>query len=573
MVKTTDKYRYTRRRARFVSAPTAMLLAMVVSGCAMTGARPAPDMSTLNQMQELLEKAERSHDVAILAPPAEAMRDLMPGLSVSEDVLAPVEERFNIVAREEPAREFFNNLVAGTDIGVVVSPQITGNISIAMPDVTIDDVMNAVSEMYGYRITRTDNVYRVQPTGVETRIFSIDYLNVQRAGSSNVQVTGGSSGSTGGTSSFGGGLTGGTLGGSLGGFGGVSSGIGGISSGIGGIGGVTGGRGGGQVSTQTRTDFWSDIRETVQYLAGGGANVVVQPQVGLVMVTAMPAALDRVQAYLDQAQEILSREVTIQVQFLEVILNKGYQSAIDFDTFGTSVTAEFSSGAETDIPGISNPISFTTNFTDFSSVFQILESRGTTHVLSSPSLKVLNNQKAVFQDGDEEFFQTSVGSNIITAGQTTTQASAASLRPFFSGISMDITPQISADGAITLHVRPTITTVTEQSKRIEEQQVPLARTAVRELDSVIRAEDGKIVVLGGLAYERTVDDAAGIPVAVDIPFIGGAFDQRRRTTVKSEFIILLRPIIANPQSEQNMLRERNERLRQINRELDPFAAQ
>jgi MSHA biogenesis protein MshL len=268
------------------------------------------------------------------------------------------------------------------------------------------------------------------------------------------------------------------------------------------------------------------------------------------------------------------------VQFLEVILNKGFQSAIDFDTFGpggeedgnNTVTANFGAGTEgVTFEGISNPLSIATNFTDFNSVFRILESRGTTQVLSSPSLKVLNNQKALFQDGDQEFFQTSSGSNVINTGTSVTESTSNNLQPFFSGISMDITPQISADGTITLHVHPVITTVSEQNKSVGGEQVPLARTNVRELDSIIRAQDGRIVILGGLAYERNIDTTAGIPGVNDLPLIGGAFDQRRQTTVKSEFIILLRPIIANPQSEQNLIRERSERVRAINNSINPFS--
>jgi len=135
---------------------------------------------------------------------------------------------------------------------------------------------------------------------------------------------------------------------------------------------------------------------------------------------------------------------------------------------------------------------------------------------------------------------------------------------------MDITPQISADGTITLHVHPTITTVTEQSKPIGGEQVPTPRIAVRELDSIIKAQDGRIVVLGGLAYERTIDDSAGIPGVRNVPYVGAAFDQRYRSTVKSEFIILLRPVIGSDQSEQQLLRDRDNRLREINRSLNPF---
>lgn len=602
-----------------------LLLALGLAACEATGARPVPNMQVLDNMQVILDEAEATNVAAqVVAPSAEQLQALVPGMSLSDELMTPVSERFNVVANRENASNFFNNLVAGTDYGVAVSPEVEGEISINLPNVTIDEVMTAMQDTYGYQIRRQGDIYQIRPPGLETRIFSIDYLNVSRSGNSSVSVTSGNSGGGGG---IGGGLQNGGIGG---GFGGVSGGFGGVGGGFGGggggfggatgglggasggLGGISGGQGGGgQVSTQTETDFWSDIKTTLEGMIGiatstdnsnnntagsgllaglgggttasasrsdNGRSVVVQPQVGLLMVTASPDELERVQAYIDQAQDILSREVTIQVQFLEVILNKGFQSAIDFDTFGpggeeggnNTVTAEFGADGGSLIDSISNPVSIATNFTDFSAVFRLLESRGTTQVLSSPSLKVMNNQKAVFQDGDQEYFQTGVGSNVTSTGSTVTESSQNDIQPFFSGISMDITPQISADGIITLHVHPTITTVSEQTKSIANQQVPLARTSTRELDSVIRAQDGRIIILGGLAYERSIDDVAGLPVASDIPLIGGAFDQRRRSTVKSEFIILLRPVIANTQSEQQLIRDRNDRLRSINQELNPF---
>ncbi len=569
-------------------ALSALVLWLPLNACLSSGTREV-NTELLDNMQYVLSDAAMAYEPpATVAPDALVLRELIPGLSLSDDLLAPVAERFNVVAEQQPARDFFNNLVAGTDYGVIVSPGVEGLISINLPNVTIDEVMNTVQRIYRLDIQRDGMIYHIGPRTMQTRVFTIDYLNVSRQGSSSASVNIQSSGGSGGGSS--GGASGGSSGGASGGSGG----------------GGGGGGGGGQVTTSTQTDFWADIQSTLESMVSGGASatassstangsgllaglgttptpqqtqqsrVIVQPQVGLVMVTAYPEQLAQVEEYLRQAQDILSREVTIQVQFLEVVLNKGFQSAIDFDTFGpdastaNTVTGSFGSD-NISIDGISNPLAIATNFTDFNAVFQILESRGTTQVLSSPSLKVLNNQKALFQDGDQEYFQTGVGSNVVSTGSSTTQSSANSLQPFFSGIAMDITPQISADGTITLHVHPTITTVSEQTKPIAGEQVPLARTAVRELDSIIRAQDGRIVVLGGLAYERNVDDTAGIPFANDLPVVGAAFDQQRRSTVKSEFIILLRPIIASPQSEQQLLRERNDRLRDINRSLNPFA--
>jgi MSHA biogenesis protein MshL len=602
---------------RILHSTSLTALSLLILSCSSVG--PGADMDTevLTNIQDLLLDADVAYDPPVMMEPMDTtLQALMPGLSLSDNVLAPVVERFNVMAENENARDFFNNLVAGTDYGVIVSTEVEGQISINLPNVTIEEVMNTVAEIYDYQITRRGNIYEVKPQGMVTRIFTIDYLNVSRDGSSSVSITSGGAGGAGGQQGGQGGAAGG-----IGGAGAVTSGAGGIAGGGGAAGGAGGGGaaggGGGQVSTQTQTDFWTDIKATLEGILGlsttssapagaqpgasgllaglgtagsrvqasaardeAGRTVVVQPQVGLIMVTATPSELEQVASYIETAQSILMREVTIQVQFLEVILNKGYQSAIDFDTFGpggqfegtNDITGQFGAGTEgVTFDGISNPLTIATNFTDFNAVFRLLESRGTTQVLSSPSLKVLNNQKALFQDGDQEYFQTSVGSNVVNTGTSVTETSANNLQQFFSGISMDITPQISSDGTITLHVHPVITTVSEQNKSVAGQQVPLARTSVRELDSIIKAQDGRIVILGGLAYERTVDSTAGTPGLNDLPGVGAAFNQRRQSTVKSEFIILLRPVIANTQSEQNLLRDTGERVRRISESLNPFS--
>lgn len=582
-------------------------LFMLLAACG-SNQQSAPQGTLISSIQDALDEAADSLIVVPEAPSQDIINEILPVLTINDELLTPVEERFNIVANRESAQTFFSNLVAGTQYGVAVSPDVEGEISLSLPDVTIEEVMVAAQDTYGYQVTRNGNIFRIQPAGLQTRIFSVDYLNITRMGNSSVQVTPASSGSQGGNNNNNYGSNG-NFNNSVGNNdnfnynnsnGANNNGYNNTNNTGAGAGG--GGGAGGQVSTQTESNFWEDFEEVIATMigapvqrnddspqdAGGlqsglgagssgggtaeGRSVVVQPQVGLVMVTALPAELDRVADYIARAQNILSREVTIQVQFLEVILNKGFQSAIDFDTFGiggaemtnNTVTGQFGSTGGSNIQGISGPLSIATNFTDFNAVFQILESRGTTQVLSSPSLKVMNNQKAVFQDGDEEYFQTGMNATTIAGGNNTTTSNSAALQPFFSGISMDITPQISAEGRITLHIHPTISTVVEQSKSISGEQIPLARTSVRELDSVIRGEDGKIVVLGGLAYERSVEDVAGIPMVNDLPVVGVAFDQRRRQTVKSEFIILLRPVIASPETEERFIRDSNDRFRALN---------
>ncbi len=617
-------------------------LLLLLLGCA-TQPASVPDTSILSEIQQTIDEAANPAIAGtdpLSADENSILSELIPSLSLDEELLAPVEERISVTSPNLPADVFFSSLVADTDYGVVISEDVDVNINLSLPNVTLEEAMDTVAEIYNLDITRRGNIFTVRTGGLRTRQFTIDYLNVQRQGSSSISVNqggaqggqggiggqGGFGGATGGFGGTGGGLGGG-IGGGLGGFGGTAGGIGG-AGGFGGVGGGIGGGAGSGIQTSTSTDFWSDLETAIANLigvqsAGGGAgatggsaglggfggagarnqstltedgkSVLVQPLTGLVFVTAYPNELERVEQFINAAQESLRREVIIQIQFLEVVLNKGFQYALDFNTFGqqannpvtgsgafdgtadgllgsnNSQAVEFNSAASGGIEGIGNPLQFSTNFTDFDAVFRILQTRGTTQVISSPQLRVLNNQKAVFQDGDQEYFQTQSSSTTVAGGNNTTTSENNQLEQFFSGISMDITPQISANGEITLHVHPIISAVNEQSKNIGGQAVPLARTSTREIDSVIKAANGKIVVLGGLAFERAINDTAGIPGVSRIPVVGDALEQRQTQTVKSEFIILLKPIIADAEGDRRILNESNERFRQINRSIDPFA--
>src|SRR5690606_12752887 len=108
--------------------------------------------------------------------------------------------------------------------------------------------------------------------------------------------------------------------------------------------------------------------------------------------------------------------------------------------------------------------------------------------------------------------------------ETNSDSTDIGLTPFFSGIALDVTPQIGKDGKIILHVHPTISKVEDQQKLITvgDQQIdlPLAFSSIRESDSVITAENGQIVVIGGLIQNRSEDDNASVPFFGDLPLIG-----------------------------------------------------
>ncbi|MGO1618089.1 MAG: type II secretion system protein GspD, partial [Oceanisphaera sp.] len=131
----------------------------------------------------------------------------------------------------------------------------------------------------------------------------------------------------------------------------------------------------------------------------------------------------------------------------------------------------------------------------------------------------------------------------------TQQSPDIELKPFFSGISLDVTPQISEDNNVLLHIHPTVSEVTDGEKRINfgasggEVILPLARSTVRESDTIVEARSGEMIIIGGLMQEKQRELNSGVPVLSRIPVLGNLFKNRSVSTVKSELVIMLRPVV------------------------------
>lgn len=194
------------------------------------------------------------------------------------------------------------------------------------------------------------------------------------------------------------------------------------------------------------------------------------------------------------------------------------------------------------------------NLGDFTSFIELLETQGNVRVLSSPRVATINNQKAVIKVGTDEFFVTEVTNTTVT-GTATTVTPSVTLTPFFSGIALDVTPQISQDGVVTLHVHPSVSDVKDQQKTVTigtlTQQLPLALSTIRESDSIVRARSGQVIVIGGLMQDSSTNRDASTPGISKVPVIGNLFKQKNNSSVKSELVILLKPIVVNDTDQWN----------------------
>jgi len=170
-------------------------------------------------------------------------------------------------------------------------------------------------------------------------------------------------------------------------------------------------------------------------------------------------------------------------------------------------------------------------------------------VLSSPRIATLNNQKALLKVGSDELFVTGVSTTTTTnAINGAISTPSLTLQPFFSGVALDVTPQIDDGGHVMLHVHPTVSDVTEKTKNIDlgilgSFTLPLALSKVSETDSIVRVRDGQIVAIGGLMTRDQRDDRNGLPVLGDIPVLGALFRTKTTSLVKRELVILIKPSV------------------------------
>jgi MSHA biogenesis protein MshL len=507
-----------------------------------------------------------------LLPPAASLANQLPKARPA------LEERFNVSFNNVPAQQFFRSIVAGTRYNILVHPDVSGAITANLKDVTLQETLDAVREMYGYDYKIEGTRISIKPLTMQTKMFRVNYLVGNRRGVSNLRVSSTS----------------------------VQNAV--DQNGNQGNGQNTqnsaqnnqnnGSNPNGQnqsqvestdVSTTSNTDFWGDLKTAIEAIVGskdGGRSVVISPQSGVIVIRAMPDELRNVDAYLKATQLAVDRQVILEAKILEVELNDSFQSGVNWASFasiksahdnrvaggliapGSSLTPlPFNGGQPATITDPSTGLSASSGFSlsnaaatagsmfglavqtsNFAALISFLETQGTVHVLSSPRVAAVNNQKAVLKIGTDEFFVTGVTTNTSATAAGTTTTPSVTLQAFFSGVVLDVTPQIDEKGNILLHVHPSVSQVSTVNKTVAlgtagNLQLPLAASATSELDSIVRGSNGQVVAIGGLMRQSSTADNSQVPVAGSVPVLGTLFGAKKRVNQKRELVVLIKPTI------------------------------
>ncbi len=497
-------------------------------------------------------------------------RALLPPLTVEMPKVdgRPIEPRFDLAVNNAPAGQVFMAIVSGTRYSMVVHPGVKDQISVSLRDVTVFEALDTIREVYGYEYKVQGNRILVEPLGLQSRVYQVNYLMSQRKGKTEVRVTSGaisdSSSNTGPTAQAT--STGGT---------GVSSAA--LES--------------SRISTTSNNDFWAEIDAALRAIVGkeGGRNVVMSPQAGVIVVRALPSELRGVAEFLKTMQVVVERQVMLEAKIIEVQLSDSHQTGVNWAAFSQGSNSRLAGGvlspggtltpsgtvsaftsrnldgtvstssllssnpaspgailAGAGTPGTLFGLAFQTS--NFAALISFLETQGNLQVLSSPRIATLNNQKAVLKVGTDEFFVTNITTNTTTTGTTSTQSPTITVAPFFSGVALDVTPQIDENNQIILHIHPSVSSVIEKTKNIDlgtagSFRLPLASSTISESDTIVRVSNSNIVAIGGLMKETTTRDSSGLPVLGTLPVVGNLFSSKSRSVTKSELVILLKPTV------------------------------
>lgn len=499
--------------------------------------------------------------------------------------------RFDVAVNNMAARTFFNALAADAGVNIVTDPDVSGTVSLQLRQVTLDEVLDVSRDMFGYEYHKQGGIYTVYARQMRTQVFQINNIDVNRRGQTDTQVNIGSTASSSSNNS--------SSSASSNASGGESAGKESTTS---------ENNSGARVQTKHESHFWVDLQNSLEAIVGSedGRSVIVNPAAGLVVVKALPKDVNAVRNFLEKSELSIKRQVILETKILEVRLNNGFEAGVNWNAisgqlvYGYNVQPGFGISGDgatvdrwrnwgdvnrsyTDSQGVDTTIGSTyaektggvfasmLQVNDISKLLSLLKTQGDVQVLSSPRVSTVNNQKAVIRVGSDEYFVTGITNNTTSSAAATTNSPNIELASFFSGISLDVTPQIADNGDVILHVHPMVSDVQDQQKNLtvgdQKFSLPLALREVRESDSIVRARSGQVVVLGGLMQETSKKLNGKRPLLGDIPILNTLFKTKSSAGNKTELVILMRPVVVSENTWQDQLKEESERFKALTEEL------
>ncbi|MEZ4215538.1 MAG: secretin and TonB N-terminal domain-containing protein [Myxococcota bacterium] len=466
---------------------------------------------------------------------------------------------FTLLVQDAELRGVLLGLGRESPLNIVVDPDVRGLVSADLANVSLLEILDELVTGRGYHYAVRGNVLRIFRHDRETRTYRVDYPTYTRKGESRVSLAG----FIGADTELGGDVQGST-----------STGDSSVS----------------EIETSTEQDLWGEIEGAVRTIVFGAADataasdddaedgdgaaapaasalpdrrVIVSKQAGLISVTAETRVLDEVEHYLQAVAESQRRQVLIDAQIVEVTLGDDFDLGFDIESApklpGNNVNGIFerlitpglreATIAQSLAPVLTEGgISVGFAKDNFGLLLRALAKQTDVRVVSTPRVSTLNNHKAMIKVVRNRVFFVAQTETI-----TPTQGVVQTFTEFIPtvipvGVNLDVTPQVSEEGEITLHIRPSVSEVASvelqpKTNASQPQNGSLPVVDIRETDTVLRVPDGATIVLGGLVQSREFEQERKVPFFGDIPLLGEVLTGTSTEEQRTELLIFLTPTV------------------------------
>ncbi len=477
-------------------------------------------------------------------------------------------ETYELTVRDTDVRAVLLAIARESDLSIVIEPDVTGSVTHDIKGVSLPVLLDSLLEPLDLEYRVEAGVIKIRGRTMETRLFFLDIVQTDRTGSRNIGVnTGGNQGNQlGGLGGAGGGAAGGQAGGQNGGSASVQSTDPSfmwdfIAEGVGFLMGNGFGGGGGGVGGFDQNDPLNRnrLRGGLGGFGGGGGGfgtegpaLHVNRAAGTIMVRHYTDVLDEIGEYLDSIEKIAQRQVLIEAQIVEVVMHDNYSAGVDwnvvFEDLGVGLGQTVGAG------GI-NVFQAAISRGNFNAVIGAFANQGEVNVLSSPSVVTLNNQMALLSVGTQEVFFTTT---TVFNGQGNLAQTITTPGTVTNGVILSVTPQIAADGYVTMSIQPAVTNLAGFETSPNGDRFP--RMDVRVSDHVIRVPEGETIFIGGLLEDVISNDETKTPLLGDIPILGSLFKRVDKESRKADLIVMITPTILNEDRIREFARDNLQRL-------------
>ncbi len=302
-----------------------------------------------------------------------------------------------------------------------------------------------------------------------------------------------------------------------------------------------------KVETKEETDIWDSIKKSLESLKSPDGVIRIDRVSGLIYMKDTPSRIESMVKFLDNLSESLFRQVIIDANILEVTLSDENKYGIDWNEMEIAFKSKWGGLPDDMHINFNNGSIILSKRSSLKAILDFLKTKGDITVLSNPHLSVLNGQSALltvgyqYPYGDIEGVDRDTETGLITYGSTIKRA--------VLGLQLGITPHITKDGTIILHIVPTITRI----QRTIKVDVPVAAGEIQhisnpiidlqELSTSVMMRDGQTLVLAGLISQIRQIEKKGLPFFSEIPILGRIFRRTEEQKRNRELVIFITPHI------------------------------